>query len=484
MLENHRLRFGFDFNLTPARQKRESNIQGRYDFSSLADYQAGRINRYRQTLAALDAADLFYDANQRELGFYAQDRATFGAVTVDAGLRWDGQWNPASPRPNPAVPETAKIPDDLAMWQPRLGLAWSPGGRGRTVFRATTGIYAARTPANLFQRVFTDNGIATAAIDSRFDRAVLGYLAFPSALAVLPPGVKVAPPQIVGFDPSFQNPRAKQVAAGVEHQIGKAVAASLNYVYISTDHLQRRLDRNLFAPTIDATGMPIFPRTRPNATIAALSINESTAKSRYDAVVTSLQARYGRLNAQATYTLAWNKDDDSNERTFNRETALNPLDVAPEWTWAKQDARHTVSVSGVADLPGGVAFGVVLLARSALPYTAVIGFDTQNDGNDVNDRAIVDGRVTGRNAFRQPAFLDLDLRLVKGFHLSQSGRLDLIAELFNATGALNKNFGADAVSNFGTPAAPVASAGQPLFAPTTARYGGPRQLQLGARLVF
>ena len=141
-------------------------------------------------------------------------------------------------------------------------------------------------------------------------------------------------------------------------------------------------------------------------------------------------------------------------------------------------------MSGVADLPGGVAFGVVLLARSGLPYTAVIGFDTQNDGNDVNDRAIIDGRVSGRNAFRQPSFFDLDLRLVKAFHLSGSGRLDVIAELFNATAAPNKNFGADGVSNFGTPAAPVSTAGQPLFAPTTARYGGPRQLQLGARVIF
>jgi len=484
MLEKHRLRFGFDANLTPAREKRESNIQGRYDFSSLAAYQAGTINRYRQTLPAFDAGDLFYDASQRELGFYAQDRATFGAVTVDAGLRWDGQWNPKAPRPNPAVPETAKIPDDLSMWQPRLGLAWSPGGRGRTLVRATSGIYAARTPANLFQRVFTDNGLATAAIDSRFDRSVLGYLTFPNPLPLLPPGVKVAPPQVVGFDPSFQNPRAKQVAAGIEQQIGKAVAASLDYVHISTDHLQRRLDRNLFAPTIDATGMPIFPRTRPNPAIANLSINESTAKSRYDAVVTSLQARYGRLNAQATYTLSWNKDDDSNERTFNRETALNPLDVSPEWAWSKEDARHIVTVSGVADLPWGVAFGVVLLARSGLPYTAVIGFDTQNDGNDVNDRAIIGGQVSGRDAFRQPSFFDLDLRLVKGIRLARSGRLDLIAELFNATGAPNRNFGADAVSNFGTPQAPVATAGRPLFAPTTARYGGPRQLQLGARVTF
>jgi hypothetical protein len=370
------------------------------------------------------------------------------------------------------------------MWQPRLGLAWSPGGRGRTVVRATAGIYAARTPANLFQRIFTDNGITTSVVDSRVDRSVLSYLTFPNALAALPPGVILAPPQIFGFDPGFRNPRAKQVSAGVERQIGKAVAASLNYLHISTDRLQRRLDRNLSPPILDATGMPVFPRTRPDPTIGILSINESTAKGRYDAVVTSLQARHRRLNAQATYTLAWNKDDDSNERSFSRETALNPFDLSSEWAWSKQDARHSVSAGGVVDLPWGVTFGMVLLARSALPYTAVIGVDTQNDGNDVNDRAIVDGRVSGRNAFRQPSFFDLDLRLLKGIRFGKSNRLDLIAELFNATGARNKNFGNDAVSAFGTPQAPVATSGQPLFAPTSARYGGPRQLQLGARFTF
>ncbi len=68
--------------------------------------------------------------------------------------------------------------------------------------------------------------------------------------------------------------------------------------------------------------------------------------------------------------------------------------------------------------------------------------------------------------------------------MGKSDRIDLIAELFNATGADNKGFGNDAVSTFGTPQAPAATAGQPLFAPTTARYGGPRQLQLGARFAF
>ncbi|MSO49974.1 MAG: hypothetical protein EXQ49_08755 [Acidobacteria bacterium] len=59
-----------------------------------------------------------------------------------------------------------------------------------------------------------------------------------------------------------------------------------------------------------------------------------------------------------------------------------------------------------------------------------------------------------------------------------------MVEVFNATRASNRNFGNDAVSVYGTGATPVVTAGQPLFAPSTARFGGPRQVQLGARVRF
>ncbi len=61
--------------------------------------------------------------------------------------------------------------------------------------------------------------------------------------------------------------------------------------------------------------------------------------------------------------------------------------------------------------------------------------------------------------------------------------LDLFLDVFNVTGAANRNFGPEAVSMFGTPRAPVFSAGQPLFAPATTRYGSARQVQFTARIV-
>ena len=146
--------------------------------------------------------------------------------------------------------------------------------------------------------------------------------------------------------------------------------------------------------------------------------------------------------------------------------------------------RHNANVNALAEMPGGFMAGAILFARTGTPYTPVIGFDTQNDANDDNDRAIIDGHVAGRNSLRQPAFFDLDVRLMKSIKVGGSREIELIAEVFNVTRAKNLNFGPDGVSLYGTPAQPVATAGLPLFAPSTARFGGARQMQLGMRVVF
>ena len=482
----HRIRAGVDWNVNDVQQSREDNIQGRYDYKSLADFNAGKISRYRQTVLTFNPDSSFFQGRQREIAVYLQDKISLGAaVTATVGLRWEGQWNPQPTNPNPAIPETAFIPNDLKMWQPRGGLAWDVTGGGTTVVRLSGGLYDARTPATLFQRVFTDNGITTIAVDSKFDPSVLNALTYPNPLTSVPAGLNVAAPRVFGFDRAFQNPRSLQGSTTLEQLIGESFSASVSYIHSSTKNLQRRLDRNLFAPTIDATGMPIFPLTRPNPTIGALSINESTAHSEYNALAVSLTRRLANhVQMQANYTLARNMDDDSNEHLFRRETALNPFDLAPEWAYAKNDVRHNVNFNALADIPGGFTAGAILFARTGLPYTPVIGFDTQNDANDDNDRAIVNGHVVGRDSSRQPSFFDLDLRLLKAIHVWDTREIDLVLEAFNVTRATNQAFGPDAVSSFGTAAQPVASAGQPLFAPSTARFGGPRQVQFGIRLVF
>jgi len=482
----HSLRFGVDSNLTPASQLRETFLAGRYDFKTLSDFKIGKVARYRGTLPTGDPNQLLYHGTEQEFGFFVQDKfAVTRTLTVNAGFRWDGQWNPQPSRPNPAFAQTSHIPSDLAMWQPRLGLAWDLSGHGTTVIRASAGLYDARTPANLFERDFTDNGLVTVVLDSKFDSKVLNFAKFPNALTFIPAGVNPAPQKVIGFDPGFRNPRSFQAAASVETAFTDSWSLSAGYTRNSTWNLQRRLDHNLFAPTFDATGMPIFPVVRPNPAIGPLSINDSEAHSSYNAFDFAVTKRLShRLQFQAGYTLAWNRDDESGERVFNREPVLDPLAPEMEAAWSKNDVRHNFRLSGIVDLPHGFTVSAITLARSATPFTPVIGFDTQNDGNDDNDRAVINGHVAGRNSMRGRPFADLDMRILKSFHIRERASFDVFAEFFNVTHNSNRGYGPDAISAFGTTAAPVATAGQPLFAPLTTRFGGPQQIQMGAHFAF
>jgi hypothetical protein len=214
-------------------------------------------------------------------------------------------------------------------------------------------------------------------------------------------------------------------------------------------------------------------------------VNESTARSEYDALVFTANGRSGtRVQWEMSYTFARNWDDDSNERSISRQMTLNSFDLDSEWAPSKNDVRHSFVGSAVADLPAGLTLSTVLITRSGVPYTAVIGSDQQRDGNDNNDRAIIDGRMVGRNTFRQPAFFNLDVRLAKTLRVRGLPELQLLMDLLNATRASNKNLANDGVSVYGTPEEPVTTAGQMLYAPSTARFGGPRQLQLGIKVLF
>jgi hypothetical protein len=94
------------------------------------------------------------------------------------------------------------------------------------------------------------------------------------------------------------------------------------------------------------------------------------------------------------------------------------------------------------------------------------------------------GSAVPRNSFRQPSFFNWDMRLLKDLAIGDAIRLAFSFEAFNLSEASNKNFGPDQKSLYGRGPAPDVNFGVPLEAPTSARFGGARQVQLGARLTF
>lgn len=544
---DHRLKIGFDSNFNRFNAQRVPDIAGVYRFqgsggaTSIDNYVNNIARRLEQTLIIEPGREIARGW-QKEYALFIQDKVKLASnFTLSAGLRWEGLDNPTPPYPNPAYAFTQSIPDDLGQWQPRLGMSWDIDGKGNSVLRISSGIYTARTPSVLFMRPFVENGMIhrTIRVDERsggqcrYSPTATNCLlrpnpdgstgsnyvvSYPNLLSPGDIGLAEAERQrIFGFDENFRNPSSFQVSALWEQKIGKDLVLSAGFLRNSTWNLQRRLNRNLAPPISEdhedypvefiGSGYPVFldfPDGRLDPSVAWISINESSAHSDYNAMTISLNRRFAnRFSFTANYTLSRTRDDDSNERNFSQEPALNPYDLKEMAAYSKQDVRHNFNATGIFDLGYGFTLSSLLTTRSGFPYTAVFGDDFNGDGNEDNDRAIVDGKLVSRNSFRQPNFFNLDLRLLKDFRFGENYRLAFSAEVFNVFRNKNKAFGADAISVFCTSNIdnaganpygynitcpedmyPSKEAGVAFTAPNTNRFGGPRQLQLGVRFSF
>ncbi len=559
LLGRHTFRFGVDLNIEPETQQREAAANGLWTIDTYADYlkalpvaQGGggqtalQVNavtpgaiQFQQTLAYA-GGEARYKGTQYEYAGYLQDSfRVLNNVTLNLGLRYEAQLEPQGLN-NPALPQTGVNPSDVTQYQPRIGIAWDVYGTGKTLVRTSTGLFDAHTPAYILARNFTDNGITNATLNSLYDQSLLSQVAYLGTFTSVPTTPILN--DIYVTDPHFRNPRSVQVAFAVEQELHKRTSLTVGYVQNETYALQHRLNTNLFAPTVDPlTFYPRFPSInpvtgvacrfqnvavpcRPNNTIAAYHVNYSSAHSTYRALQAQLKYRFSRkLQTTANYTWASSRDDDSNERDFNRELALDSLCTSCyNRGYSKQDIRHQFNIHAVYYMPYRFTFTSSFITRSALPFTATTSggsADVNNDGNTANDRPILcsqirgticplsagavnaykgaavgSGFVVGRNTFREDGFLNWDMRLIKGFRIRKEQEMQLSIECLNCSRSSNLNLGANQESKFTHAQGTIntftgyyyssVTAGQQNNAYGTQRSGGPRQLQFDARYLF
>lgn len=425
-------------------------LQGAYTFSSLANFLAGRYSSYQQAFGEPETRQ-----TNDNLGVYIQDEWHPGArLTVNAGLRYDLQRLPSLVR------------TDSKNVSPRLGAAWDLRGDGRSVLRASTGLYYAPVPlravANALQRDGVNYRIA------QVGPTAPGAPVFPNAFQTLPAGVLT---NVTTIDPGIENSSSEQAALQYEQQLGSTIAASIGYEHLRGRHII--MSRNINVPTTTDPSVPNLGR--PDPRFANNSQYQSIGDSWYDGVtvaVTKRPATWGSF--RLSYTFSKGLDTSGN---FFFSQPQDASDIAAERGRSDNDQRHRLSISGTLTTPqasndtlfhrlaNGWLFSYIFTYASALPFNIQLPNDRNGDTN-FNDRPVGVGRNTGEGF----DFQSLDLRLSRTFALTRGMSLETSVDIFNILNRANYQV-------------PNNIFGAPTFSKPTA-VNDPRQLQLGLRLLF
>ena len=215
------------------------------------------------------------------------------------------------------------------------------------------------------------------------------------------------------------------------------MALSIDVMHARTDKLFRFVNRN-----DAALGAPFGSGTHPaGGGINALTVAESSARSRYHSVTAGLRGRAsaaGRpLTFEAHYTLAFDRSDDDNERDPFVLRYAHAADLAPEYGWSDRDRRHQVSGYLLVGLPGDIDLNNVVRYLSASPVSEQCANRGARAAQPA-DRVCADGTILQRNTLRRDnAFFTWDLRVSRRFALRGGATLEPILEVFNLTNADN-----------------------------------------------
>ncbi|MBI3650291.1 MAG: TonB-dependent receptor [Acidobacteria bacterium] len=560
---SHSVKFGGEYNHVFQDQLFGFNQNGRFtlgggtaaalDILSVGGPKANRFDDSSVTFLK-QVGNLKAAYTTREVAFFGQDAwRVIPNLTINFGLRWEAQYNPSPELGNTAlinlikgvrfpsghVADPTQIPDDTNNFGPRLGFAWDPTSNGKTVIRGYGGIYYSRTPGLLLST--PTNNFRTPAGDlpvrlpfsvpmSNPNKTVYQQLKLIGidlnnfALGKLPIITVEQIQQIaarLGVDPGtagisplffakdYANPKSVQGGIGIERELTRGLTVGADFSYVNTTHLQQNRDLNLPIPVPRATDpakRPFYTRnaaTTPIPGLSQIQVRETVGRSLYRALTlrSKFQRSWGLFNA--FYTLSKTLSNTDNEREAGGVQYDDAFDTSSEYGPSNLDRRHQFTASPVFYLPFGIDLAAALRLRSGRPINATVPSDANGDGN-FNDRPY---RAAGipyeRNAFRNRALYDVDLRVQKRIQLSENKRLLFTAEVFNILNLNNIELAGSTVTNYCSSPTKLdcgfLAPDNPNFLslteknPTNARFGklllsnnsgSPFQVQLGARFQF
>ena len=419
-----------------------------------------------------------------EVGLFVQDEWRVApTLTVNYGLRWDGQFNPTPDAGNETLlgqlrgvtfplgrtVDPTTIPSSGLQFGPRAGFAWDPTGGAKTVVRAFAGVYYARTPLLLLARPVSNfripPGDVTVALpfrvppgnphDTLYEQMrLIGIDLNRRSLDNLPTltsdqitaiatalGIDDNPFAGAGvtlMDRDFRNPAARQAGAGVQHEISPGWSLGADLLVVDTIRLERNRDLNIPRPTVrpeDPAQRPFFGlrsgTARPVPGLDGITVRESTASALYRALTFSSEIRRPWGQFHVHYVLSKNESNDDNERDAGGVSYENPYDLTSEYGPSTLDRRHQFHLNGLVMLPGGIDVSTGMYILSGAPFDARMGADSNEDRGGADRPYTAPGLPFTRNAFRDEPIADINLRVQKRFPLGGTRQALVSWECFN-----------------------------------------------------
>jgi len=319
-----------------------------------------------------------------------------------------------------AYPNTQAI-----VWEPRLGIAWKPGGAdSKTVIRTGAGIFADEIAGQYAQYAafnapellsFTVAGsnlpagtgtfapgapgsLATAA--SNANAAFRNGFASGATLAALQastPGF--VPPTLANFPAKFLQPTYYKWNFEIQRDLGWNTVLDLNYSGMRGIHVPIADSAvNAYCPPVANSPCPSgfagLPATAPDARFGAITQYLPAGYSSYNGLTVSLQRKLSKAlswNLNYTWSHALDVVSNGGNEQFSLGTNIslltpqNPYNIRANYGSADQDVRHYLSAGWVLSdtfrhagfkwgpnaIFGGWTLSSNLFFRTGLPFTIV-----------------------------------------------------------------------------------------------------------------
>ncbi len=574
----HNVKTGFFIGRGRKREPANGGIDdtaGTMSFNSFHDLLTGSLAQYQEEQTLNPVYDRWHD-----YAIYLQDtwKAT-SHLTLDYGLRWQYTGQSFSARNNisnfyaklynssqcstaafnasglidptlcntmngivtpqtPGVPGPALVSNHPNDWEPRIGIAWSPGiFHDKLVLRSGGGIFHGRDAIS-----------QTSALGQLppFDRTATLTGVSISSLARFNPNLPQPPSTLQTLEPNYDNPLSYQYSAGVQYSLTSDTVLAIGYAGSHQIHQGLNVDINQ-VPYGDLLGVyqyensggsvGINPDTvRPYLGFSHIYVNSREAVTRYNSLQTSVERRLARgLQLQLAYTFSHLISDGPNNDTEGHARPVqDAYNIPAEKAFSTQDQPQALSVNAVWEVPlfnhsnnpflrtglGGWQLNGIYSLRSGLPQTVCLDHDVVGlaSGTSICERVNVlpnpnlsrEKRTvtnffdvnafqlqapgtfgnSGRNNVRGPGINNFDISLFKDFALphikglgaTESPRLQFRTEFFNA---MNHTQFASIDTNF-VPASDIQGSRSSSSAPFGSVTGtrAPREIQFALKLIF